>query len=749
MKKDLYFDGVFKSENDFFVLDKNFIFGVNDIDFILNNAVNENQLKGNSKKLYYYNIPCSFDIETTSFYRDTDGKTYNYKQIQRFSKKEREKLEKLGIMYVWQLGINGFCLIGRTWKEFIKVINYISEKLQLNENKRLIIYVHNLAFEFQFICKLFTWKNVFSTDLRKPLYALTENGVEFRCSYFLSGYNLETLAKNLTKYKIKKLVGDLDYSLIRHEKTPLNENEMQYCLNDIKIIMLYIREYLEKVKNIHNIPLTKTGAVRKFCRKNCFTCNNENYKGKNYRYKNLINDLQINDIEEFNTMQRAFMGGFTHANANYTDKVILNVSSYDFTSSYPAVMVSEKYPMSKGKKIAVKNIQQFNELIKNYLCIFDCEFINIFSRETFENYLSVSKCFIKENFTDNNGRLVCAGRIVTTITNIDYDIIKNFYKWESFRCGYMYIYEKNYLPTEFVKSIIELYKQKTELKGIAGKESEYLNAKEMLNSCYGMSVTNPMRNEFVFDILDGWKENKLNENQKIEMLIKYNTAENRFLFYIWGVFVTAYARRNLFTAISELKTDYIYSDTDSVKFINIERHLQYFETYNKIIQIKLKNACDFHGISFENVKPKNLKGKEKILGIWDFEGTYEKFKTLGAKRYMIKENNALSVNGVNYNYSLTVSGVNKKFAIPYLLEKYGDNIFNAFTNYLVIPENATGKNILTYIDYETNGEITDYNGIKTNFNSKSGVHLEPTNYTLNLAVQYIQYISGLKVLKEY
>ena len=227
MKKDLYFDGVFKSENDFFVLDKNFIFGVNDIDFILNNAINENQLKGNSKKLYYYNIPCSFDIETTSFYRDLDGKTYNYKQIQRFSKKDREKLEKLGIMYVWQLGINGFCLVGRTWKEFIKVINYISDKLQLNENKRLIIYVHNLAFEFQFICNLFSWKNVFSTDLRKPLYALTNNGVEFRCSYFLSGYNLETLAKNLTKYKIKKLVGNLDYSLIRHEKTPLNENELQ------------------------------------------------------------------------------------------------------------------------------------------------------------------------------------------------------------------------------------------------------------------------------------------------------------------------------------------------------------------------------------------------------------------------------------------------------------------------------------------------------------------------------------------
>lgn len=719
-----------------------------DIDLVLNYAISENDLCGNSKSEYIYNIPCAFDIETSSFYRDLDGKTYNYNQIKNYSQKDREKLEKLGIMYVWQFGLNGYIFIGREWKEFIYLINRIKTRLQLNENKRLIIYVHNLSFEFQFICKLFEFQKVFAIDLRRPIYAITD-GLEFRCSYLLSGYNLETLAKNLLKYKIKKLVGNLDYFLIRTPQTPINENELDYCVNDVKIVMLYILEYIENVKNIQNIPLTKTGAVRKFCRKNCFYVNTENYKGVNYNYKRMIKNLQINDLHEFKTLQRAFSGGFTHANANYSDKTILNVSSFDFTSSYPFVMVSEKYPMSSGYKYTPENESELNEVLTDYLSVFDVEFFDIFSRETFENYISVSKCFIKEKFAENNGRLICAKHIILTVTNIDYIIIKKLYTWKKCNIGNMYVYEKQFLPSEFVGCIIDLYKKKTELKGIDGKENEYLNAKEMLNSCYGMSVTNPLRNEFTFDV-NGWKENELTDNEKRETLLKYNFAENRFLFYLWGVFVTAYARRNLFTGIFELKNDYVYSDTDSVKFINLERHKLYFETYNKLVVEKLKKACDFHGIELNNVMPKNKKGETKILGIWEFEGTYTKFKTLGAKRYMIQKENALTVGNNNYNFSLTVSGVNKKNAIPYLLEKYGENgIFNAFTNYLEIPENATGKNIHTYIDYETNGKVIDYLGNEYLFECKSGVHLEPTSYTLNLSVQYLQLITNLKTLKSY
>lgn len=116
---------------------------------------------------------------------------------------------------------------------------------------------------------------------------------------------------------------------------------------------------------------------------------------------------------------------------------------------------------------------------------------------------------------------------------------------------------------------------------------------------------------------------------------------------------------------------------------------------------------------------------------------------------MVEEENALTVNGKNYDYSMTVSGVNKKSAIPYMLETFGENgIFDAFTNYLDIPPTATGKNIHTYIDYEQKGTIKDYTGIISSYDTVTGVHLEPTGYTLSLSVLYINYLIGIRLKKE-
>ena len=307
----------------------------------------------------------------------------------------------------------------------------------------------------------------------------------------------------------------------------------------------------------------------------------------------------------------------------------------------------------------------------------------------------------------------------------------------------MYIYKADYLPTEFINTILDLYESKTKLKGVQGKEVEYLNSKEMLNSCYGMCVTNPLRDEFTYT--GHWDTNTLTETEKTEMLQNYNDSKNRFLFYPWGVFVTAYARRNLFTAIYEAKQDYIYSDTDSIKLQNANTHKKYFDTYNNVVYNKLQAACKYHKIPFEKCAPETIKGITKILGVWDYEGTYTRFKTLGAKRYMVEEKNALYVDGKSYKYSLTISGVNKKTAIPYLVKTYGDGIFDAFTNYLEFPNEATGKNIHTYIDYEIKGVITDYLGNKCNFAENSGVHLEPTSYNLSLSIMYLNFLRGIKL----
>ena len=698
--------------------------------------------KGNNKGIKYYNCPCSFDIETTSFYVDETGNNITYKD-----KEERQKFdptynpEKRATMYIWQLGLNGRVIVGRTWEEFRNCCVELSILLHLSEKNRLILYVHNLSYEFQFISRLFKWVNVFSIDVRKPIYAISTLWIEFRCSYLLSGYSLAMLGKQLTTHKVEKLEGDLDYSLMRNTKTPLTDKELGYCVNDVRVVMAYIQEKLEQEGMLSTLPITKTGYVRQYCRKRCLYL--EGHR-QNKRYKELMGKLKINDIDEFDLMQRAFQGGFTHCNAYHMGDTMENVASYDFTSSYPYVMVSEKFPMSGGVKVKVDTEEQAEKYFQKYLAIFDVCFINLMPIDTNDNPLSSSKCYKKVNVVENNGRVVCADLVATSLTNIDWQVMKQFYKWDSVKFGAFYIYYSNYLPTPLVDCILELYEKKTTLKGVEGMEVEYLKSKEMINSVYGMAVTNPLRDEIIFDGLL-WENNPPTNRE--EMLEKYNNSRNRFLFYPWGIFVTSYARRNLFTGIKSVGDDYIYSDTDSIKFTNPDKHKTYFDSYNKLVTKKLEKAMAYHGFSIERTRPKTKEGKEKPLGVWDFEGVYKRFKTLGAKRYMVEEDNALKVNGVSYPVSLTVSGVNKKTAIPYLWDLTGGNtekIFELFNEGLEIPPSKSGKNLHTYIDGEIEGQLVDYLGNKAPYKELCCIHLEPTGYDLSIASLYKKYITGVK-----
>lgn len=664
-----------------------------------------------TKGMYLSNISCSFDIETTSFYNNN---------------------EKQAIMYEWSFCINGVCIIGRTWDEFLLLINKLINRYKLDENKHLIIYVHNLSYEFQFIRKLFIWKKVFSLDERKPIQAITMDGIEFRCSYMLSGYSLANLSKQLTKYKVEKLVGDLDYSLIRHSNTELTEKELGYCINDVLVVVAYIQETIEREGNITKIPLTKTGYVRNYTRNNCM------YNGDTNKYKNfrkIISALTI-EPEEYILCKQAFAGGFTHANPLYSGEIMRNVDSFDFTSSYPYVIMSEKFPMSKGQSIRVDSKEQFETYIKNYCCIFSVRIENITSIVEFENYISSSHCRKLKNYYENNGRIVSAESLEITLTEQDYFIIKNMYKWKKFIIYKFYIYKKDYLPKNFILSMLDLYQNKTKLKGIAGKEAEYMRSKEDINSEFGMMVTDICRDEILYE--GEWDKSETDIEKSID---KYNRSKKRFLSYVWGIYVTAYARRNLFTGIFEFKNDYLYSDTDSIKVINIDKHKTYIDKYNKIVRKKLELACLHHNINPEVTRPKNNKGKVKELGVWEWEKednelhSYKRFKTLGAKRYMIEFYNG--------EYSLTVSGLNKKVAIPYMLNKYND-IFEAFNDGLIIPKGFSGRKTHTYIDYEQRGIIKDYKGIYYEYGELSSVHIEDSDYSLKLSEAYVDFLLNIK-----
>lgn len=698
------------------------IYTPDEIEEVLKISLDESMTIKTNKKIVYYNLPAAFDIETTSFYRDNSSKLDNK--------------EKCTIMYEWTLGINGYVIIGRSWESFLSTIECISSRLALYpQRKQFVIYVHNLSYEFQFMCKRFKWFKIFAIDQRKPIYAITDSGIEFRDSYLLSGYSLAKLGGELQKYPVAKMVGDLDYSLMRHELTELTDKELKYCENDVRVVMSYIQELIEIDGDISKIPLTKTGYVRKFCRDSClYEGSHKHNTNKYHKYRKLMKSLTL-EPDEYKQAKRAFQGGFTHASAIYSSQLEKNVVSYDFTSSYPYVMLSEQFPMSKGEIVKLNSLEEFEKYLRIYCCMFDIRFTNIRATTLVENPISISRCPILKKPIINNGRLVKADECAMTLTEQDYLVYKAFYEWDKIEISNFRIYQKGYLPTDFVKAIIKLYEDKTTLKGVDGMEVQYLQGKSMLNACYGMAVTDICRDENIFDGAE-WSKGKPSLEEEI---VKYNKSKRRFLFYPWGVWVTAYARRNLFTGIREFGMDYVYSDTDSIKGLHHENHQKYINDYNKIVEIKLRKAMEFHGIPFEKVKPKTIKGVEKLIGVWDFEGVYDKFKTLGAKRYMVEEDGKIS---------MTVSGVNKQKALPYLIEKFGDKIFDNFDDDLRVPAPYSGKMTHTYIDEPRDGFLVDWKGVECEYNELSGVHLENADYKMSLAENYLEYLKGIKQHEE-
>ena len=671
-----------------------------------------------SKDKIYYNLAMSFDIETSSFYEDKNGVIYTNDDYRKL--KNTVKADKKAIMYIWQFAIEENVIIGRTWNDFLYFCKKLYDFLNLKE-RYIVVYVHNLSYEFQFICRWFNWIDIFADSERKPIKATTDTHFIFKCSYRLSGYSLEVLANNLKSHNIKKMVGDLDYNLIRNSKTPISKEELKYCENDVLIVTSYIDEQINEFGNIEKIPLTQTGKVRRYVRKQCF-------QNKEYQY--FIKELTI-EKPEYMLLKNAFMGGFTHCNAMYTNKICQNVTSYDFTSSYPTVLISEKYPMSKGKEVYITTESELLNLIKNYCVLVDLQFTNIKTSFMYEQIISYSKCRNVKNPLINNGRIVQADTLTITCTDIDFLNIKDFYKWDSMKIGLCYIYKKDYLPKEFIKTILHLYKSKTELKGVDGKEVEYLHSKELLNSLYGMCVTSIVHDTVNFNGSEWTTENgNLDEELK-----NYNTDKNRFLFYHWGVWCTAYARNNLYTGIKECKDDYIYSDTDSIKIFNADKHKMYFEKYNEWIVQKLEKCLKYHNIPLDYISPKTIKGDIKTLGIWDFDGFYTDFKTLGAKRYIYRKDDKISI---------TVCGLSKKSGKEFIENQQKPFLF--FNDGMFVDCEHTGKMTHTYIDREIENVITDYLGNQAYYHEKSFIHLEKTDYLLSLSDMYIKYFMGVQKL---
>lgn len=322
--------------------------------------------------------------------------------------------------------------------------------------------------------------------------------------------------------------------------------------------------------------------------------------------------------------------------------------------------------------------------------------------------------------------------MITTLTEVDYSIIKECYTWDSISVSNVKYAHKAYLPKGVLFSILKLYQDKTELKDVTGMEVEYLLSKGMLNSIYGMTVTDIVKPLVTYS--DEWGREPQNLGDEI---IKYNDSKNRFLFYAWGIWVTAYARRNLWTGIFTCQDDYIYSDTDSLKILNYPKYEKYIKWFDEQIVSKMIAMCEFYNFDIQLLSPVTKDGKVKTIGVWDFDGHYTRFKTLGAKRYLYETKKGLV---------LTVAGLSKQNGLNYMLdicENDSLKVFNMFNDNLFIPRDKTGKMTHTYIDYEITAMVIDYLGVSRETTSVSGVHLEKCEFTLSISDQFKTFLSSL------
>lgn len=648
-------------------------------------------------KTYNDNNIITLDTETTSLYYQG---------------------QKCSFVYIAMLCINGRSYYMRDLSELKMFLDKYDSGKTLN-----VIYVHNLSFDFSFLINIIPFDTVFARRAHRVIYARYKSW-EFRCSYFLSQMSLKNVAKSY-KLPSAKLVDGLDYGKIRHTKTPLSTTELRYCELDVIVLYEYIRYLLKQYHKYREIPYTQTGFVRRY------TLDFLKTNGAYYRFRNRLKNTLPNQ-HIFEMLEKCFAGGYTHANfMAVACGVYTHVRSYDFTSSYPAVMARCKFPVGEFRRI-IRNPKMYIDSDK-YCCIGKFMLLDVESK-THLAYLSKHKCLRTKRAVIDNGRVIRAKQIIICLTDVDVQTIKMMYDCKIIPME-LYAATADYLPREFVLSILNLYENKTTFKGIPEQYPLYMASKQMVNSEYGMCAFNPFT-----DGVDFVENEWVPVPPTWDSVTKYYNNRKTVLPYAWGVFVTAWARNKLCNIASKIGNDVLYMDTDSIKFVNDNGAWDdLFKQDNQLIHRENMTAAERLNIPFDKFAPADKHGVTHEIGLWDFEHEYKSFKCLGAKRY------CYTLPGDADIYPV-VAGCPTDAMRTWLKLHDCNALLKPFRLDIHLDKYDSGKSTVTYHPYrDIVIPVRDYMG---NVNSEFigyGAHVEPATFDMSLHDDYLKFLCGYAV----
>lgn len=662
------------------------------------------------------NVYTAFDIETSTVWTNADHSLFDVHSF----------------MYVWQFQIEEYTVKGRTWPEFFilldvlkTAIEQIREENKLPVNPLLVVWVHNLAYEWQWISGYYNFTNdeVFFRDVRKPIYCRMFDTFELRCSYIQTNMSLSALCKQ-TGVKQKLSGQKYDYDKIRFPWTELTPFEEEYTTVDVESLVKAMKYRVSRGgDNLQTVPLTSTGYVRRECKE---------------ALKDQFLDLrELKPAEkEYRLLRKAFRGGNTHANRYYVNQIVDNVYSYDISSSYPTQQLTQLFPVKPFRwleinhRTAEKRMSRVLQFIGlGYAVVGTYQFKNLRLKNHREPipYISLSRC--QAMGTDDmemildNGRILEAGYVEISLTEIDLEIVLDQYAFDSIDVIECMVAQKDYLPASYRAVIQDYYNKKTALKGDDTEDGKYIymKSKNMLNAVYGMSATDPVHQDIFYKDGD-YKVSGYEDFTQDELL---KLLKNASFPYQWGVYTTALARKQLQMAIKLCGDRIVYCDTDSVKVIgNID--ISRLNEKLKAKAIQSKAYAD------------DMKGERHYIGMFEPDGHYDQFITQGAKRYAYMTDGHIGV---------TVAGVSKKInektGIPFAVEE-----LKSLDRFRVgMTWRKAGGTISVYNDAD-DFDYTDPATGKTIHITKN-VAIVPSTYVMTYAKDYRLLLNEIQLYGDY
>lgn len=470
------------------------------------------------------------------------------------------------------------------------------------------------------------------------------------CLDFFDSYKIITCAESqFDKYvhgvddMFYKMSESYDYEKYRENGHIQNDLELRYQYNDIYMLREVIEQFYIDGLCDGKMPVVggRTASSIAFNSLKKITFGEENTEDKFIQYFELDKKTKFEHLRK-RMEYMSYTGGFTHANHKMINQTIKSVGcSLDINSSYPSQMASKVFPygkptrkeygnVPKPKKNEVFLIEVGFDFVKPKNKKFNLDIFKIGALNKKALYEITGPVSGQEYFATNikDGKVIPVyNSLVDTDLKTNYNVVLTSVEFE--------FWVKHFDFGRFELNEFCCYEDKLEFTGltignILYYKSEQGKFKSYVDYYTEMKVTNkklgniPLTNQAKLFLNSSYgKFGTKQEKQEKDLILNNNgllvfTSENatdyegKEFYRPYASFVTAYGRLQLWNAIIYAVgvENFLYCDTDSIYCLREINSL--VEDMNKI------------GETIDKT----------ILGKWDVEHIFDKFKVLGQKKYM-------------------------------------------------------------------------------------------------------------------